>query len=120
LNSLSPTPEKNNNLRVRYTHSNNGFLDHEHKFNLALNYKDLPASCKVLLEGGFGASGFFEESGFITYTRPDMKTRMSVFYADFDENNNYNSILKPPEVKRDLLVTAVDDFLQHIRAQSYP
>ena len=49
-----------------------------------------------------------------------MKTRMSVFYADFDENNNYNSILKPLEFKRDLLVKAVDDFLRFIRSQNYP
>jgi hypothetical protein len=119
LNSLNRTPEKNNKLRVRYTHSNNGFLDHEHKFNLALNDKDLPDSCKVLLEGGFLSSGFLS-SGFITETQPDMKTRMSVFYADFDENNNYNCILKSPEVKRELFVTAVDDFLQFIRLQNYP
>lgn len=122
LNGLRPTAEKNNKLRVRYAHRNNGFRDHEHKFNLALNDKYLPASCKVLLEdGGLTASGF-EASGFITETRtrPDMKTRMSVFYADFDENDNYKSILKSPEVKRKLFVTAIDAFLQHIRVQRYP
>lgn len=119
LNRLSLAHEKNNKLKVRYTHSNNGFLDHEHKFNLALDDKNLPDSCKVLLKGGFAASGF-ESSGFITPTAPNMKTRMSVFYADFDENNNYNSILKPPEVKRDLLIKAVDDFLKFIGEQNYP
>jgi hypothetical protein len=119
LKDLRPTPEKNDKLRVRYINRNNGFRAHEHKFNLALDSKDLPDSCKVLLEGGFIPSGF-EASGFITPTRPNMKTRMSVFYADFDENNNYNSILKSPEVKRELFVTAVDDFLQHIREENYP
>lgn len=29
---------------------------------------------------------------------PDFEARMSIFYADFDKNNNYNSILKPPEL----------------------
>lgn len=122
LNGLRPTAEKNNKLRVRYAHRNHGFRDHEHKFNLALDGKDLPASCKVQLEGGGLIPSGFEASGFITETRtrPDMKTRMSIFYADFDENNNYNAILKSPEVKRKLFVTAVGDFLQHIREQSYP
>jgi hypothetical protein len=49
-----------------------------------------------------------------------MKARMAIFYADFNREDKYNSILKPLEVKRDLLVTAVDDFLKFIRAQKYP
>jgi hypothetical protein len=37
---------------------------------------------------------------------------MSVFYADFDKNNRYNSILKPPQVGRDLLIKTLDEFLE--------
>ena len=51
-------------------------------------------------------------------TPADMKARMSVFYADFNKEDNYNSILKP-EFDRDLLVKAVDDFLKFIKAQKY-
>jgi hypothetical protein len=119
LNSLSPSPPDNNKIKVRYTHDNHGFLDHDHKFNLALKDKALPPSCKVLREGGFTSTGFLS-SGFITDTPADMKARMSVFYADFDKNDNYNSILKPLEVKRDLLVKAVDDFLVFMKGQKYP
>ena len=93
---LNPIPPNNN--RVRYIHDNHGFLDHEHKFNLVLNDKDLPASCKVLHEGGFLSSGYLS-NGFITDTAADMKARMSV-YAYFDENNNCNSILKPIKCSR--------------------
>jgi hypothetical protein len=50
----------------------------------------------------------------------NMKARMSLFYADFDENNNYNSILRPPAVEYKRLVKLVDDFLDFIRAIKYP
>jgi hypothetical protein len=119
LNRLSPSPPNNNKIKVHYTHDNHGFLDHDHKFNLALKDKALPDSCKVLREGGFTDTGFLS-SGFITDTPANMKARMSVFYADFDQNDNYNSILKPLEVNRDLLVRAVDDFLEFMRRQKYP
>ncbi len=116
LNGLHPSPP-NNKIIIPYTHDNQGFLDHDHKFDLALNA--LLDSCKALRGGGFTSSGFLG-SGFITDTPADMKARMSVFYADFDKNNKYSSILGPLEVNRDLLVRAVDDFLGLMRQQNYP
>jgi hypothetical protein len=107
----------NNTITIRYTDDNQGFLDHKHKFELALDA--LPDCCKVLREGGYISSGFIS-TGFITDTPADFEARMSVFYADFDKQDNYNSILKPLEVNRDLLVKAVDDFLVFIRGQNYP
>jgi hypothetical protein len=50
----------------------------------------------------------------------DFEARMSIFYTDFDKNNNHNSILKPPGVEYGRLVKAVDDFLKFIRAKKYP
>jgi hypothetical protein len=116
-NLKSSQPPNNNKLKVRYTHHDNGFLDHEHKFNLALKDKDLPPSCKVLRKGDF-KRGDFKDGDYVMDTPADMKARMSVFYADFNKEDNYNSILKP-EFGRDLLVKAVDDFLKFIKAQKY-
>jgi hypothetical protein len=73
----------------------------------------------VLRGGGFTTTGF-TPTGFTQDTTADFETRMSVFYANFDKNNNYNSILRPIEVDRDLLVNAVEDFLAFMRQQKYP
>lgn len=49
LNILSRLPPANSDrLKVPYTHRNKGFLDHKHKFPLALDDKDLSKACKVL------------------------------------------------------------------------
>jgi hypothetical protein len=120
LNSLSPLPSPNNNkLKVPYTHLNQGFFDHIHKFELALYDKNLPYSCKVLRGGGFTFTGF-TKTGFITDTPADFEARKSIFYTDFDGNNNYNSILTPLQVDRGLLEKAVDEFLNFMRAQNFP
>ena len=118
LDKLNATPEKNNKLRVRYTHSNNGFLDHNHKFNLALDDKDLPESCKWLTQD-FDMQDF-DPRDFYMGLIANFEARMTIFYANFDKNNNYNSILKPPEVDYGRLVKAVDNFLDFIRAKNYP
>lgn len=119
LNSLSPSPPPNNNkITIPYTHDNQGFLDHRHKFELALYDNKLPYSCKVLRGGGFTFTGF-TSSGFTTDTPADFEARKSIFYADFDENNNYNSILTPLQVDRGLLENAVDEFLKFMKAQKY-
>jgi hypothetical protein len=68
----------------------------------------------VLSEGGFTSTGF-TPTGFTHDTPADFEARMSVFYADFNKEDNYNSILEPPKVNRDLLVNAVNDFLVFIR-----
>jgi hypothetical protein len=92
LNNLSPFPPPNNNrVRVPYTSDNNGFLDRYHKFDLALYDNALPYSCKVLYPGGLTFTGF-KSSGFITDTPADFLARKSIFYADFDKEDNYNSI----------------------------
>jgi hypothetical protein len=117
LRGLNPIPPNNNKIKVPYSHHNQGFRDHDHKFDISL--KALPNSCKTLSGGGFTSSGFLA-SGFITDAPADMKARMSVFYADFDKNNKYSSILGPLEVNRDLLARAVDDFLAFIEQQNYP
>jgi hypothetical protein len=120
LRNLNPLPPPNNNrVRVRYTNDNHGFLDHTHKFELSLNDNALPSSCKVLRQGGFTTTGF-TSTGFVTDTPANFEARMSIFYTDFDEHMNYNSILPPQQVDRNLLVQAVDDFLQFIRSQNYP
>jgi hypothetical protein len=120
LNSLSPLPPPNNDkLKVPYTHYNHGFLDHFHKFELALYDKNLPYSCKVLRGGDFTFTGF-SSTGFITDTPADFEARKSIFYADFDGNNNYNSILTTLQVDRDLLKNAVDEFLKFMDAQKHP
>jgi hypothetical protein len=120
LNSLSPLPPPNNNkLKVPYTHLNLGFLDHYHKFELALYDKNLPYSCKVLRGGSFTFTSF-TKTGFTTDTPADFEARKSIFYADFNQNNNYNSILTPLQVDRSLLENAVDDFLKFMKIQNYP
>ncbi|HKI07188.1 MAG TPA: hypothetical protein VKA09_02225 [Nitrososphaeraceae archaeon] len=107
LNSLSPS-SPNNKIIIPYT-DNHGFLDHYHKFDLVLKDKTLPDSCKVLREGGFTGSGF--TSGFIRETPAGFEARKSIFYADFNKDDKYSSILEPPEYKRELLVKAVNEFL---------
>jgi hypothetical protein len=120
LNSLSPLPPPNNNkLKVPYTHFNQGFLDHYHKFELALYDKSLPYSCKVLRGGSFTFISF-TKTGFTTDTPADFEARKSIFYADFNQNNNYNSILTPLQVDRSLLENAVGDFVKFMKIQNYP
>lgn len=118
LNNLNPTPENNNKIKVRYTNSSNGFLDHKHKFNLALNDQDLPESCKWLRQD-FDPEDY-DPNDYDIGSKANFEARLSIFYADFDEDNKYNSILKPPGVEYGRLVKAVDDFLQFIRSQNYP
>jgi len=113
LSSTSP----DNKIKVRYTNDNQGFLDHKHKFKLALDA--LPDSCKLLHEGSFTNTSSTSRS-FTHDIVADFEARKSVFYADFNKDDNYSSVLKSPEVNRDLLVKAVNDFLMFIRAQKYP
>lgn len=120
LRNLNPLPTPNNNrVRVRYTNDNRGFLNHNHKFELALNDNALPNTCKVLRPGGFTNSSF-TASGFTHDTPVDFEARKSIFFTDLDRNTNYNSISPLPELDRNHLVQAVDDFLQFIRSQNYP
>lgn len=114
LISLNPTPPPSSSspnktiVTIQYTDDNQGFLDHRHKFKLALD--TLPDSCRILNEGGFTSSGFLS-SGFITDTTADFEARKSIFYVDFNKDDKFNSILRPPEVDRNSLVKAVDEFL---------
>jgi hypothetical protein len=120
LNSISPFhPPHNNRVRVPYTSENNGFLDHYHKFDLALYYKELPYSCKVLYPGDFIFTDF-ESSDFVTDTPADFLARKSIFYTDFDKKGNYNSILPPLQVDMGLLEDAVEEFSKFMNAQRYP
>lgn len=120
LRELLPLPPPNNNrVRVRYTNDNQGFLNHNHKFELALDDNRLPKSCKRLSRGGFTRTGF-TPTGFETDTPADFEARKAIFYTDFDKTNNYNSIQNPPQLSRDALVTAVNDFLQFLSTQPYP
>lgn len=120
LNNLSPfLPPHNNRVKVPYTSDNNGFLDPDHKFELALYDKNLPYSCKVLRGGGFTFTGF-TSTGFITDTLADFDARKSIFYADFDRKANYNSILTPLQIDRRTLEDAVEGFSKFMNAQRYP
>ena len=116
LNGFSPMPP-NNKITIHYTDDNQGFLDHKHKFKLALDA--LPDSCKVLRGGGFTDTGF-TQTGFTHDTVADFEARKSIFYVDFNKDDKYSSILIPPEVKRDLLVKTLDDFLVFMKGQKYP
>ena len=119
LNRLSPLlPPNNNRLKVPYRNDNEGFLDHYHKFDLALYDNALPYSCKVLYPGGLTFTGFLP-SGFITDTPADFLARKSIFYAVFYKKDNYNSILPPLQVDRGLLVDA-EEFSKFMNAQRYP
>jgi hypothetical protein len=71
LRRLSPT-SPNNTITIQYTDDNQGFLDHRHKFKLALD--TLPDSCKTLRQGGFTSTGFIS-SGFVTDTPADFDAR---------------------------------------------
>jgi hypothetical protein len=108
---------QNNKISIQYTDGKQGFLNHRHKIDLALNA--LPYSCKLVSQGSFSSASFSSKSYTVNIIA-DFEARKSVFYVDFDKNNNYSSIINPPQVTRDLLVKAVDDFLQFIRAQKYP
>jgi len=114
LNNLNPLPPPNNNkVKVPYTHDNQGFLDHDHKFDLAL--KVLPSSCLLLNKGSYSSTSF---SSVFTHTVvADFDARKSIFYADFDKNNSYNSVLTPTQVNRSLLENAVEEFLKFMKAQ---
>jgi hypothetical protein len=117
LNSLSPS-SPNNKIKVRYTNDNQGFLDHYHKFPLALKDKDLPEPCK-LLRRDF-VPGDFEPDDFVMGLSADFDARLSIFYADFNENDKYSSIKQAPEVDSPVLKEAVDKFPEFIREQKYP
>jgi AbiV family abortive infection protein len=107
----------NNKIKVRYTQDNHGFLNHDHKFNLAKSA--LPDSYMVLREGDYNSEDY-DGNDYVVDTPADFEARMSVFYADFNKDDNYNSILKPLEVSRDKLVKNIDKFLEFIMAQKYP
>jgi AbiV family abortive infection protein len=109
LMAISP---EDNKIKFRDTHDCEGFRDHYHKFELAL--EALPDSCKKLRKGSFTRS--FSKS----FTRdiiPDFKARMALFYADFEDKH---SILEPPKVDRSLLEEAVKEFLNFMRKQKFP
>ena len=73
LRNLNPLPSPNNNrVRVLYTNHKRGFLNHNYKFELALNDNALPNTCKVLRPGGFTNSGF-TSTGFVTDTPADFE-----------------------------------------------
>lgn len=116
LNDLSPT-STNPNLPIQYKATGQGFLNHRHKIDLA--WDALPDSCKLLSEGGFTDTGF-TQSGFTHDTPAKLETRLSIFFVDFNKEDNFCSPMTPPQVRMDLLVTAVDDFLKFIRAKKYP
>ncbi len=116
LNDLRPT-STNPNLPIQYTTAGQGFLNHRHKIGLA--WDALPDSCKLLSEGGFTDTGF-TKSGFTHDTPAKLETRLSIFFVDFDEDDKFCSIETPPEVNRELLIKAVDDFLRHIRNENLP
>lgn len=115
LSGLSPL-SPNNQIAINYTDEKQGFLNHRHKIDLALNV--LPHSCKLLSEGGFTESGF-TQTGFTHDITADFEARKSIFFVDFNKDDKYSSIVIPPEVNRDLLIMAVDEFLKFIKAQKY-
>jgi AbiV family abortive infection protein len=116
LSGLNPTTP-NNKIPILYTRDKQGFLNHRHKIDLALNA--LPSSCKLISRGSFSSESFSSKS-FTQNTAADFEARKTIFYTDFDQNNKYCSVLNPSQVNRDVLMKAVDEFLQHIRIQNYP
>ena len=109
-------PPNSDRLKVPYTHRNKGFLDHKHKFPLALDDKDLSKACKVLRKDL--KKGDFCELDFVMGLSADFDARLSIFYADFNENDNYHSVKQPTKVERPILQEAVDKFLKFMKAQN--
>jgi hypothetical protein len=87
LNDLSPT-STNPNLPIQYKATGQGFLNHRHKIDLA--WDALPDSCKLLREGGFTDTGF-TQSGFTHDTPAKLETRLSIFFVDFNKEDNFCS-----------------------------
>jgi hypothetical protein len=106
---------KDNTVKVLFTSDERGFLNHDHKFNLALSA--LPESCGVLRGPDYDPEDY-DGNDYVMDTSADMKARMSVFYADFHESMAILH-LKANRSRGDLLVKAVDDFLARIRARNY-
>jgi hypothetical protein len=79
LSSLGPEAPNNNKVEVRYTHDKKAFFDHNHKFSLALNDKDLPESCKWLRQD-FDPRDF-KPDDYDIGLNPDFEARMSIFYG---------------------------------------
>ncbi len=92
------------------------FLDHCKKFGLAID--ELPDTCKYLGTGGFLNSGFLS-SGFTTKEDliANFEARKRIFFADFTQDRK--SIKMPPKIDRDLLLRAVEDFLDFMKNQVF-
>jgi U3 small nucleolar ribonucleoprotein component len=73
-----------------------------------------------VLRGGDFNDKDYDKKDYVMDTPANMNSRMSIFYADFDEKHNSNPIARPLEVERDLVVKAVDRFLKFIRGKNYP
>jgi hypothetical protein len=119
LNCLSLSSSNNKKLTVPYKHYDEGFLDHKHKFPLALDGKDaLPEACKMLRRDF--KKGDFYEPDYVMGLSANFDARLSIFYADFNEHDNYNSVKQPTKVDRPILKEAVNEFLKFIREKKYP
>jgi hypothetical protein len=116
LNNLSPS-SSNKIIKVPYTHRDNGFLDHKHKFPLALNDPDLPELCKVLRIDF--EKGDFDGDDFVLGLSATFDARLSIFYADFNGEEDYSSIKQPTKVDRPVLKEAVEKFHEFIKGKKY-
>lgn len=118
LSSPSSSPDSssssnnNNTINLQYK---GAFLYHPAKFRQALDV--LPGTCKRLYEGGSSTSTSFSFGSFTTDLIANFEARKRIFFADFTQDKK--SIEMPPKVDRDLLLGAVDDFLDFMKNQVF-
>ncbi len=101
--------KKNKTDKKRY-----GFLAHDEKFSRMIKDDKLQNSCKVLSRGDYEPDDVVLtdfEAGLIA----DFEARMSLFFADFKDQN---TIVDPPQVDRDVLEKNVNDFLHFMKYQA--
>jgi hypothetical protein len=110
--SDSSSSSNNNTINLQYK---GAFLHHPTKFRQALDV--LPDTCKRLYEGGSSTSTSFSFGSFTTDLIANFEARKRIFFVDFTQDKK--SIEMPPKVDRDLLLKAVDDFLDFMKNQVF-
>jgi AbiV family abortive infection protein len=99
---------KNNQYEIK----REWFRTHKDKFPKAFDYlqQNNHSQCIALTEGTFVISYFYWQD-FMVGLLADFEARLSIFYTDFrPKGNNDVDIVKIPNVDRDMLVNAINEF----------
>jgi hypothetical protein len=115
-------PNDNTKIEFRYRRKRNetddkyyGFLAHEDKFSRMIRDNKLQNTSKVLTKGSIHPNGFYLPD-FDVGLIADFEARMSLFFADFKDQN---TILDLPPVDRDVLEKNVADLLHFMRNETF-